>query len=56
VAKYSLLADKAQLFASKYQTLIPSDAELQAELERDRALLEAGKTHSIVTSYEREKS
>ncbi len=40
VAKYSLLADKAQLFASKYQALIPTEAELQAELERDRALLE----------------
>lgn len=40
VAKYSLLADKAQLFASKYQALIPSEAELQAELERDRALLD----------------
>jgi predicted nuclease of restriction endonuclease-like (RecB) superfamily len=41
VAKYSLLADKPQLFASKYQHLIPSEAELQAELERDRALLES---------------
>jgi hypothetical protein len=29
-----------QLFASKYQALMPTDAELQAELERDRALLE----------------
>ncbi len=40
VAKYSLLADKPQLFASKYQAFIPSEAELQTELERDRALLE----------------
>jgi predicted nuclease of restriction endonuclease-like (RecB) superfamily len=40
VAKYSLLADKSQLFASKYQALMPTEAELQAELERDRALLE----------------
>jgi len=40
VAKYSLLADKPQLFASKYQDLMPSEAELQAELVRDRALLE----------------
>jgi predicted nuclease of restriction endonuclease-like (RecB) superfamily len=44
VAKYSLLADKPQLFASKYQAFIPSEAELQAELERDRALLEANST------------
>ncbi|MBK7001649.1 MAG: DUF1016 family protein [Rhodoferax sp.] len=40
VAKYSLLADKAQLFSSKYQRLMPTEAELRAELERDRALLE----------------
>lgn len=40
VAKYSALADKPQLFASKYQTLLPSEEELRVELERDRALLE----------------
>jgi hypothetical protein len=40
VAKYSLLADNTQLFASKYQWLVPSEAELRAELERDRAMLE----------------
>ena len=39
VAKYSLLADKAQLFASKYQRLMPTEEELRLELERDRALL-----------------
>ena len=43
VAKYSLLADNAQLFASKYQWLVPSEAELRAELERDRALLESAR-------------
>ncbi|MFN9727485.1 YhcG family protein [Acidovorax sp.] len=41
VAKYSLLADKPQLFASKYQALVPTEDELRAELERDRALLES---------------
>ena len=40
VAKYSLLADNAQLFASKYQWLVPSEDELRTELERDRAMLE----------------
>ena len=44
VAKYSLLADNAQLFASKYQQLLmPSEEELRAELERDRALLESSR-------------
>ncbi len=42
VAKYSLLADKSQLFASKYRLLLPTEEELRAELERDRALLERG--------------
>lgn len=45
VAKYSLLADKAQLFASKYQAVMPTEAELQAALERDRAFLEIGPSH-----------
>lgn len=40
VAKYSLLADKSQLFASKYSLVLPSEEELRAELERDRAMLE----------------
>ena len=43
VAKYSALADKQQLFASKYQLLLPSEEELRAELERDRALLESAR-------------
>jgi predicted nuclease of restriction endonuclease-like (RecB) superfamily len=46
VAKYSQLADKAQLFASKYQALMPTEEELQAELERDRALLEIHKAQA----------
>jgi predicted nuclease of restriction endonuclease-like (RecB) superfamily len=46
VAKYSALADKPQLFASKYQTLLPSEEELRAELERDRALLESAREAS----------
>ena len=40
VARYSLLADSPQLFASRYEAIMPSEAELQVELERDRALLE----------------
>lgn len=43
VAKYSLLADSQQLFASRYRAFLPSEAELQAELERDRALLESAR-------------
>ena len=43
VATYSQLADNPQLFASKYQRLIPTEEELRIELERDRALLENAK-------------
>lgn len=46
VAKYSALADKPQLFASKYQIFLPSEEELRAELERDRALLESARETS----------
>lgn len=47
VAKYSLLADNPQLFASKYRFILPSEAELQAELERDRALIEANQPDTM---------
>jgi len=47
VARYSLLADNPQLFASKYQMLMPSEDELRAELERDRALLEGAGNTSV---------
>lgn len=39
VARYSRLADGDQLFASRYQACLPTEAELQAELARERALL-----------------
>ena len=42
VARYSRLADGDQLFASRYQAYLPTEAELQAELARERALLGDG--------------
>lgn len=36
VAKYSVLNESKQLFASKYVTELPSEKELQKELERER--------------------
>ncbi|MCW8127873.1 PDDEXK nuclease domain-containing protein [Microbulbifer halophilus] len=36
VAKYSVLKDSQQLFASKYVTVLPSEEELKRELERER--------------------
>jgi predicted nuclease of restriction endonuclease-like (RecB) superfamily len=43
VARYSLLADSEQLFASRYRLWLPTEEELKVELERDRALIEAAR-------------
>ena len=39
IAKYSVLKDSKQLFASKYLHYLPTEEELRAELERERAAL-----------------
>lgn len=39
VAKYSVLSDSKQLFSSKYLPFLPSEEELQAELQRERLLI-----------------
>lgn len=41
VVRYSVLHENEQLFASKYRLVLPTEEELRAELERDRALLES---------------
>jgi len=40
MAKYSVLSDKDNLFASKYMLLLPTEEELKRELLRERELLE----------------
>ena len=45
VAKYSQLASNPQLFASQYSLILPTEEELRAELERDRAWLEAAQAN-----------
>lgn len=40
VAKYSVLNDSQQLFASRYQLYLPTEEELRAELERERHFLQ----------------
>lgn len=39
IAKYSVLKDSKQLFASKYLHYLPTEEELRRELERERAAL-----------------
>src|SRR5690554_290544 len=46
IAKYSVLNESKQLFASKYKLYLPSEAELKAEIERDKAFFEASKSNS----------
>lgn len=40
VARYSVLHESEQLFASKYRLVLPSEDELREELQRDRLALE----------------
>lgn len=43
VAKYSLLKDNKQIFASKYKTYLPTEKQLKQEIERERNLIEMEK-------------
>lgn len=39
LVRYSVLQGSEQLFASKYKLVLPSEEELRAELDRERARL-----------------
>ena len=39
VVKYSVIQENQQLFASKYQRILPTEAELIAEIEREKRLI-----------------
>ena len=40
VAKYSVLKDRKQIFASKYMLYLPTEQQLREEIERERRLIE----------------
>lgn len=40
IAKYSVLNDAKQVFASKYKLTLPTEEELQLELEKERYRLD----------------
>ena len=44
IARYSVLNESRQLFASKYILYLPTEEELVQELERERKLIESQKT------------
>lgn len=41
VARYSVLSDRKQIFASKYMLCLPTEEQLRLEIERERRLIEA---------------
>ena len=43
IAKYSVLNDAKQIFASKYKLTLPSPEELQKEIEAGRRRIETSK-------------
>ncbi|MCL2155220.1 MAG: PDDEXK nuclease domain-containing protein [Leptospirales bacterium] len=44
IVKYSVLADKENLFTSKYKLYLPTEDELKRELERGREIIERQRT------------
>lgn len=46
VARYSVLKGSEQLFASKYKLMLPSEEELRAEIEAQKAIFEAQHGHT----------
>ena len=42
IVKYSIIKESQQLFASKYQRILPTEEELIAEIEREKRLIEWG--------------
>jgi len=47
VAKYSVLKDRKQIFASKYMLYLPTEEELRREIEREQRLIEAATDAAI---------
>ncbi|MGB4767536.1 MAG: PDDEXK nuclease domain-containing protein [Rugosibacter sp.] len=52
VARYSVLNESQQLFASKYMLYLPSEEDLRAEIKRERQQIEAGQRAAIVSDLE----
>ena len=55
VAKYSVLKDRKQIFASKYMLYLPTEEELSREVERERRLIEDRAEFPLAAKKRREK-
>jgi len=40
IVKYSVIKENQQLFASKYQRILPTEEELIAEIKREKRMIE----------------
>ena len=47
VARYSVLNDRKQIFASKYMLYLPTEEQLQLEIERERRLIEGAQKECV---------
>lgn len=41
IAKYSVLSESRQIFASRYMLYLPTEEQLRLEIEKERRLIEA---------------
>jgi len=46
IARYSVLSEDRRLFAAKYVKVLPTEAELQREIERERRMVESRRPHA----------
>ena len=51
VAKYSVLKESKQIFASKYLTLLPTEKELEEEIERQKEIF--AETHNTIDGVQK---
>jgi predicted nuclease of restriction endonuclease-like (RecB) superfamily len=54
VAKYSVLSEGKRLFAAKYVKVLPTEAVLKRQIERERRLIDSGRPAKSYTSRVRE--
>nr|VFJ55988.1 MAG: Predicted nuclease of restriction endonuclease-like (RecB) superfamily, DUF1016 family [Candidatus Kentron sp. DK]VFJ69483.1 MAG: Predicted nuclease of restriction endonuclease-like (RecB) superfamily, DUF1016 family [Candidatus Kentron sp. DK] len=47
IVKYSVIQENQQLFASKYQRILPTEEELIAEIEREKRLIENSRSNPL---------
>lgn len=52
VARYSILQGNEQLFATKYKTYLPTEEQLKAEIESQKAIFEIQRQEKKISNEE----